>query len=102
MQDEGDRVVERFDGRTIIVTGAASGIGAATTRRLVGEGANVVAVDLSADSVERTLSDVTQKDRILAMTLDVADCSRTESVFEAAVERFGELHGLVNCAGVRG
>ena len=94
--------MERFDGRTIVVTGAASGIGAATARRLVSEGANVVAVDLSADSVRRTLSDVVQQDRLLPMTLDVTDSSHIESRFEAAAERFGELHGLVNSAGVRG
>jgi len=94
--------MKRFEDRTIIVTGAASGIGAATARRLLAEGARVVAVDLSAEAVSKTLADVDQQDRILAESVDVSDSSQMKSLLEASGDRFGDLHGLVNCAGVRG
>jgi meso-butanediol dehydrogenase/(S,S)-butanediol dehydrogenase/diacetyl reductase len=94
--------VQRLQDRTVIVTGAASGIGQATARRLVAEGARVVAADLSSDAVERALNDVQTPDRLLAFGIDVSQSAQAEDLVRAAQDEFGDLHGLVNCAGVRG
>jgi meso-butanediol dehydrogenase/(S,S)-butanediol dehydrogenase/diacetyl reductase len=94
--------VEKLKDRTVIVTGAASGIGEATVRRLLHDGARVVAADLRAEDVEHAHADTDAGDRLLAFAIDVAEPALAASLVEAAEERFGPLHGLVNCAGVRG
>jgi len=65
--------MERFRDRTVIVTGAASGIGAATVRRLHDEGATVVAADLNLSDVVAAMSDLTDQDRIDPVSVDVSD-----------------------------
>jgi NAD(P)-dependent dehydrogenase (short-subunit alcohol dehydrogenase family) len=86
--------MQGLDRRTVIVTGAASGIGAATARRLLAEGASVVAVDLAAPA---QLGD---DDRLLALAADVTDGQAVGSVVAATVERFGRIDGVVHAAGV--
>lgn len=80
----------RFDGRNIVVTGASSGIGLATAKRLLSEGAFVLGID-----VQDPLDDT-------AMTFvraDVTDEESVASVFEAVA---GRLDGVVTAAGVAG
>jgi NAD(P)-dependent dehydrogenase (short-subunit alcohol dehydrogenase family) len=80
-------------GRTFLVTGGSSGLGAATARLLAGEGANVVVADLQpgeAGSGRFVETDV----------LDEASVQR--AVEAAAGESGGGLHGVVNCAGIGG
>lgn len=87
----------RFDGRIILVTGAASGIGAATVRRLASEGATVIAADLTEDALASL--DITGIERVV---LDVTDQKSALDAVTAARERHGALNGLVNCAGIAG
>jgi NAD(P)-dependent dehydrogenase (short-subunit alcohol dehydrogenase family) len=94
--------MKRFQGKTILITGGGSGIGAACVRRLFAEGAAVVAADLVQEDVDRVVDDCAGGDRIIGVRLDVADRSQVGAVIDAAVERFGALHGLVNSAGIRG
>lgn len=92
----------RFDGRTVVVTGGGSGIGAATVRRLFGEGANVVAADLRIEDAERVVADLGDPRRALAYAVDVADAEAVAGLFTRTVEAFGAVDGLVNSAGIRG
>ncbi len=85
-------------GRVALVTGAAGGIGAETVRRLVQEGVRVAAVDRSEAGL-RTLSD-SVGDSVLAFPADLTDESAVCSLVAQTVERFGELHIVVNGAGV--
>ena len=94
--------MERFRDRTVIVTGAASGIGAATVRRLHDEGATVVAADLNLSDVAAAVSDLTDQDRIHPVSVDVSDPAQVADVIATADEQFGPLYGLVNSAGIRG
>jgi NAD(P)-dependent dehydrogenase (short-subunit alcohol dehydrogenase family) len=86
--------MQGLDRRTVVVTGAASGIGAATTRRLLDEGASVAAVDLAAPQLDG--------DRALALAADVTDADAVAAAVAATVERFGRLDGVVHAAGVAG
>ncbi|WP_027547837.1 SDR family NAD(P)-dependent oxidoreductase [Bradyrhizobium sp. WSM2254] len=92
----------RLEGKAVLVTGAGSGIGAACVRRLIGEGALIAAVDLRQDAVDDVLAEFNIGDRAFSATLDVADREQVGAFFAAAQQRFGRLHGLINCAGIRG
>ncbi|MBD0316742.1 MAG: SDR family NAD(P)-dependent oxidoreductase, partial [Nitrospiraceae bacterium] len=93
----------RLEGRIYIVTGGGSGIGAATVRRLLDEGAKVVAVDLDKSRAQTTLdASSAGPDRAMAVGVDVADPAKVNALISEAITRFGVLDGLVNCAGVRG
>lgn len=92
--------LSRFSQRTVIVTGGASGIGAATVSRAHAEGAAVVIVD-NDEADARQLAAELGADRALAFGLDVTDAGQVQSCNEAAEARFGTLDVLVNSAGVR-
>ena len=93
--------MKRFAGKTVVVTGAGSGIGAASVRRLHEEGAAVVAIDLQQAAADKTVAALGEGARALAIGADVADRAQVEAAI-AASARLGGLYGLVNCAGVRG
>lgn len=92
----------RFAGKTIVVTGAGSGIGAACVRRLHAEGAVVVAADLRRQDVEKLASELGDASRVHVAELDVADREMVSGLITDAATRFGNLFGLVNSAGIRG
>lgn len=94
--------MNRFAGKTVLVTGGASGIGAATVRRLYDEGANVVALDLDQAQAQAVCDEIGDADRLLAVGADVSDAGAVERAFAACVDRFGIPDGLANCAGIRG
>ena len=88
-----------LQGRTIVVTGAGQGIGKALTELGIELGANVVAVDMNADTLHHTLAPLPQH-RVLAVVGSVVDPLLAAQAVGDAVARFGAVHGLVNNAGV--
>ncbi|ANI80163.1 SDR family NAD(P)-dependent oxidoreductase [Sphingobium sp. EP60837] len=94
--------MNRFDNKTIVVTGAGSGIGAATVERLLHEGAFVVAVDNRAEALEGLLSRIESKDRVRTAVADIADAQHAQHFFDKIVRELGVVDGLVNSAGIRG
>lgn len=86
----------RLAGRRILITGAASGIGAATARMFRAEGARIALLDFQADKL-KAVADETGGD---AFPVDLADEAATEAAVIAAAERLGGLDGVVNCAGI--
>jgi len=88
----------RFQNKTALVTGAASGIGRATAARLLEEGARVMAVDVQADALEQLARDAGP--HCATHLCDVSDPSAVRATVAATVERFGALHVLVNAAGI--
>ena len=87
----------RVEGKTFLVTGGASGLGAATVRILVERGARVIIADLSpaGEDYARDLGTTAGFVRT-----DVTQEEDGQRAVAAACDRFGALHGLVNCAGV--
>lgn len=94
--------MNRFEGRAVIVTGAGSGIGAACVRRLHGEGAHVVAVDVTQTAVDKITAEFGGSTRIQGAVVDVCDTAAAAALATETRERIGTLNGLVNCAGITG
>jgi NAD(P)-dependent dehydrogenase (short-subunit alcohol dehydrogenase family) len=92
--------MERFEGRRVLLTGAASGIGRATARRLVAEGATVVGADRDVDGLEVTREGTESPERLLPLAMDVADEGSVVTGVAGAVEDLGGLDVLVNLAGI--
>ena len=92
-------MAERFKGKIVIVTGAASGIGEATARRFVAEGAKVALVDRNNESLEKVAKSL-PGDQVMVHAADVSDSSAVDGMVAAVVDRFGRLDVIVNNAGV--
>lgn len=88
----------RFEGKSAIVTGAASGIGLAVARRLAAEGALLVIGDRNIDGVNDAARDIGPS--ATAMALDIADENSCQAIVARAVELHGGLDVLCNIAGV--
>lgn len=94
-------ITERFAGRHVLVTGAGSGIGAATARQFVAEGAHVTGVDLNGDGLEAVRKSLGADGKLFdTMVADVADTSRQADIVAAACSEKGALDVLVNNAAV--
>ncbi len=86
--------------KTVLVTGAGSGLGAAIADRLVKAGARVVLTDLGTDKARRMAQTIDPEGRrTLALAFDVGDEAAARSAISATTERFGGLDVLVNNAG---
>ncbi|SRR6266542_2224722 len=85
-------------GSTFLISGGASGLGAATARLFVEHGANVLLADLN-DSAGEALAGELGGKALFAHT-DVTEEDSTKSAVSAAIERFGGVQGAINCAGI--
>lgn len=94
---------QEFEGKVALVTGAASGIGAAIARQLASEGAKVVVADFDRAGAEVVSRDIEKAGGIAAVfDLDVADAETVRAMVDFAVSRYGALHLAVNNAGIGG
>jgi NAD(P)-dependent dehydrogenase (short-subunit alcohol dehydrogenase family) len=96
----------RLEGKVAIISGAASGMGAATARRFGREGAKVVVADMLAAEGQQVADDInaanTPGGEAVFLRLDVTDEANWKQVVDATVQRFGKLDILVNNAGISG
>src|SRR5512134_1297568 len=93
-------MTSRFVGKTAIITGASTGIGAAAARMLAAEGAQVVLAARSAEPLEKLAAEVAAAGgQALAVPTDVGHIRSAERLLAQAAERFGGIDILVNNAG---
>ncbi|MEM1298862.1 MAG: SDR family oxidoreductase [Pseudomonadota bacterium] len=82
-----------------VVTGAARGIGLETARHFMAEGWAVALLDIDGPAQIEAAEELDAKDRVLALTCDVAVDAEVDAAFRAIAERFGRVDALVNNAG---
>lgn len=86
--------------KSVIVTGAGSGIGAATTKRLVKDGYSVTLFGRTKSKLEHIVSEIAQPNQTHIVQGDVSNRNDVETLISAHIDKFGRLDGLVNNAGV--
>ena len=89
----------RFDGRGVVVTGAAQGMGRAIAEAFLAEGARVVLCDLDEARVKATASELGGGDQAIGLRCDVTNQSEVEALTEAAIAHLGAVDVFVNNAG---
>lgn len=88
----------QLNNHTFLITGGASGLGAATADMLIEAGARVALVDLNEAALQERVGAL--GDRARAYVADIADEQQASVAVAAARTDFGQLHGLINCAGI--
>jgi len=89
--------------KVVLVTGGASGIGAATCRRLLDEGCRVAVTDLAREEAQRVVEDARESaGEAAAWALDVSDEAAVARVVAEIVDHFGRLDAVVSNAGISG
>jgi NAD(P)-dependent dehydrogenase (short-subunit alcohol dehydrogenase family) len=89
-----------LSGKTVLVTGASSGLGRHFARTLAARGATVVAAARRLDALETLASEHSGAGRILPLRLDVADAARIDQAVDEAQALAGQIEVLVNNAGI--
>lgn len=91
--------MRRFEDKTVLITGAASGMGLAATRRFLDDGARVAMLDIDESGLREAAAKFPQ-DRVLVHVGDTADQQTAAAAVKATIARFGGLDVLINNAGI--
>ncbi len=86
--------------KTVLITGGASGMGLLLGQCYAKEGANVVLVDINREALDEKVAEISAYPAdVLGVCIDIRDYKQVESARDRAVERFGSIDVLINCAG---
>jgi NAD(P)-dependent dehydrogenase (short-subunit alcohol dehydrogenase family) len=100
--------MSQFEGRVIAITGAASGMGLATAKKLLSLGARISVSDINKEALQSAIfaSNPNRPEisgsNILITAIDVRSSVQVDAWIEATIEHFGKLDGAANCAGILG
>lgn len=90
----------QIQGKVFLVSGGASGLGAATAQMLIDAGASVMLVDVNAEALAAQVEKLGDKAR--ASVSDITQESAVQAAVDAALSAFGQINGVINCAGIVG
>lgn len=90
----------QIDGKVFLVSGGASGLGAASAQMLIDAGASVMLVDVNAEALAAHVEKLGSKAR--ASVSDITRESDVQAAVDAALSAFGQINGVINCAGIVG
>jgi len=95
--------MNRFEGKVAIVTGSATGIGYGISKRLAKDGANLVMVDMDANMIEQSASEIAVRTKEVEILIgDVSETQTAQEAVNKAVNKWGQIDILINNAGIGG
>lgn len=87
-----------INGKVVVVTGGASGLGLVTCQQLAALGAKIVAFDLNEDAGQALVDSL--QGQAIFVKVDVTDAGSVQAGIDQAMETFGAIHVCINCAGI--
>src|SRR5690554_1150751 len=97
--------MKKFEGKTIVITGAAVGLGYAAAENLASLGANLSLIDYNEETLDEAKQKLSRKYsgiKVLAIVADVSDEEAVKNYVEQTVKEFGTIDGFYNNAGIEG
>ena len=95
--------MNRFEGKVAIVTGSATGIGYGISKRLAKDGANLVMVDMDANMIEQSASEIAVRTKEVEILIgDVSETQTAQAAVNKAINKWGQIDILINNAGIGG
>lgn len=92
--------LDSFSNKTLLITGASAGVGAACARYFARQGAKLALVARGEEALQAMANELREHTQVLAIVADVADVQRCQQMVEQVVNTFGEIHMLINNAGL--
>lgn len=94
--------MQRYENKVVLITGAGSGIGRATAKRMASEGARLMLVDRNEEGLNQTRDELPAGTEVLLQAMDVSDEAAVEKCVADTVDHYGQLDVLCNNAGIAG
>lgn len=94
--------MQRYENKVVLITGAGSGIGRATAKRMASEGARLMLVDRNEEGLEETCNELPAGTEVLRQAMDVSDEASVEKCVADTIAHYGQLDVLCNNAGIAG